>query len=159
MLSPSRPYRVRALFVVLLPTLCVTSCSSANSGMPATTVSDGAALVTTSPTSERSSVRLTSAIYMCGPTDGAWVEARVLSSASVSVIAQVTLDGKQLGRSERVSLVPDQPASIGFEPGAQAEDYGRTATMQVFIAGGEDTAAPVAERDVVLSIPSNVQCG
>lgn len=158
-LRPTRQYRVRASLVVLLPLLCVTSCSSANSGEPAATNAEGTALVTTSPTTEPSSVRLTSAVYMCGPTDGAWVEARVLSSASVSVMAQVTLDGKPLGRSERVSLVPDQPATIGFEPGTKAADHGRTATVQVFIAGDEDTAAPVAERDVVLSIPSNAQCG
>lgn len=158
-LPPTRQYRVRASWLVLLPLLCVASCSSEKSGMPAATTSERTALVTTSPTTEPSSVRLTSAVYMCGPTDGAWVEARVVSSEGVSVMAQVTLDGKPLGRSERVSLVPNQPAAIGFEPGTKAADHGRAATVQVFIAGDEDTGAPVDERDVVLSIPSNVQCG
>lgn len=158
-LRPTRQYRVRAFLVILIPLLCVSSCSSENSGKPAATSSEVAGSVTTPPTTVPSTVRLTSAAYMCGPTDGAWVEARVLSSASVSVMAQVSLDGKPLGRSEPVSLVPDQPATIGFEPRTKAADHGRTATVQVFIAGDEDTSAPVAERDVVLSISSNAQCG
>lgn len=154
-----RRFSMRFGLAGLVAVLCLTSCDVDSSAAPTTRASAGSAVVTTVPTTMPSSVRLLSAWYMCGPSEQAWVGATVSSSVPVTVLAQVVLDGTALGRSERIAVTPAEPSTISFEPGTKGGDYGRSATMQVFIAGDEGSGTPVAQRDFVLSIPPDVACG
>ena len=102
-------------------------------------------------------VQLRSASYGCGPADGPWVEADVVSSVGLTVVGEISLDGKTYGRSMPVLLQPGTLASIGFDPATLAEHFGRTATLRIVTSANPDTL--LASADVVLRIPDGVGCG
>lgn len=109
------------------------------------------------PTTEaQSAVNIQSAVSMCGPADGNWIEAVVVGSEAVAVFAQVSLSGQAYGRSDPVELAAGEETVIGFDPERPPEAFGKVAQVQVIRDG---TSSILAEQDVLLQLPEGVSCG
>jgi hypothetical protein len=102
-------------------------------------------------------VRIVSASYGCGPADGPWVEATVLSSVTERVVAQIWFDGAPYGQSDPVALQAGGQATIGLDPATPREAFGNAAVVR--IATSRDPASPLAAEEVVLRLPAGVSCG
>lgn len=102
-------------------------------------------------------LELLSATYVCGPTDGLWIEVVVLSPLGRTVFAEVTVVRQPYGRSGPVLLRPGVQETIGFDPGTPREAFGSTAVVQ--IVASDDPASPIASGDVLLKLPASMSCG
>ena len=79
-------------------------------------------------------VQLRNPALVCGPTDGAWISATVVSGNSIEVYAQVSTDGVDYGRSENMKVAAFTPAFVGFYPATPYEALGHTATLKIIDA-------------------------
>lgn len=102
-------------------------------------------------------VQLLSVSYGCGPADGPWVEATVLSSVGRTVFGQIWLDSQPYGRSDPALLQPGVQATIGFDPATPSEAFGSTAVLR--IAASEDPTSPLVTGEVLLKVPPGLGCG
>lgn len=102
-------------------------------------------------------LQLVSLSYGCGPADGPWVEATVVSSIRQSVLGQVWFQDQPYGQSELVSLQPGVAATLGFDPSTPADAFGDTAVTRIVAA--EDPASSLATGEIVLKLRAGVSCG
>lgn len=102
-------------------------------------------------------MQFVSASYGCGPADGPWVEATVLSSVRERVVGQIWHDGDAYGQSDPVLLRPGVLATIGFDPATPSDAFGSIAVLR--IAASDEPASPLAVGEVVLRMPAGVSCG
>jgi hypothetical protein len=96
------------------------------------------------------------ASYGCGPTDGPWANIRVTTTRSTSVVASVTFEGHELGRSQTMHTSPGVPATFGFDLVLPSGAYGHRGTAT--LADVDRGDAPLAHKAIALRLPG-MSCG
>ncbi|MCW2751864.1 MAG: hypothetical protein JWR83_2974 [Aeromicrobium sp.] len=100
-------------------------------------------------------ITLTNAEYACGPTDGPWIQAAMVSSVPIRVFAQLYVGDQTYGRSEWINLTPDVVANVGFAPVLAAGIYGSAGRLVAESA----TVADLGSVQLELALAPDVFCG
>jgi hypothetical protein len=132
--------------VVLLVLVLVAACSGdERSSRPSTTSTTSLALASVT------------ARYVCGPTDGPWIDVEAEVSRVQRVYAELVAGGRVVGRSEPVSGGGASPTRLGFAPDLTADDFARGVGVVRLRRGSDGSLLAADELD--LRLPEGMGCG